>query len=122
MREALFLNAARVELDKPASQLFKQLIIRIEAGILADSPAFQEWLPVYDVVWSILCVKRELLSAEYALKSEIASGNNNGNLTPKLINCYYKLHDHCQLTGTDRLSAEETLMNITLCTPVFYSK
>lgn len=130
MREALFLDASQVNLGQLISPLFRRLIARLEEIHPVDSAAFNEWLPVYGVLWGGLDVKRELSNVEYgklkqmiyALKSEIADGDGSGCLAPKLINCYFRLADHYQLTGADRSLIEETLMEIKLFSPAFYRK
>lgn len=128
MREALFLDAGKVELDEIVSPLFRRLIDRLGKERDSKDPGFSEWLPVYGAVWGVLDVKRELSPVEYgklkqtiyALKSEIADGDEQGSLKPKLINQYFRLIDHYQSTGADRSAIDEVLINIKLLSPAIY--
>ena len=58
----------------------------------------------------------------HAMKSEIADGDEDGTLMPRLINAYLRLIDHYQSTGADRGASEEALMNIKLLNPVIYER
>ena len=128
MREALFINAAAVELDEIQSPLFRRLIERLEQTVDAEDHGFPEWLAVYGTIWGVLDVTRELSPVEYgrlkqkiyALKNEIADGDSHGRLTPKLINHYFRLIDHYQTTGAGRTTIEEILMEIKLLSPAIY--
>jgi tetratricopeptide (TPR) repeat protein len=130
MREALFIDAGKVELDEIVSPLFRRLIDRLCKERDMEDPGFQEWLPVYGAIWGVLDVKRELSPVEYgklkqtiyALKSEIADGDKQGILTPKLINHYFRMIDHYQSTGGDRSAIDEVLINIKLLSPAIYRK
>jgi len=128
MREALFLDAGSVELDEILSPLFRRLIERLEKERDKGDPGFPEWLPVYGSIWGVLDVKRELSPVEYgklkqriyALKNEIADGDKLGKLTPKLINHYFRLIDHYQLSNAGRPAIDEVLMEIKLLSPAIY--
>jgi len=128
MREALFLGASKIDLEEIASPLFRRLIDRLSEIRDVKSADFIEWLPVYGAVWSVFDVKRELTAVEYgklkqtiyALKSEIADGDRNGCLTPRLINLFIRLIDHYQSSGADRSVIEEALINIKLLSPSVY--
>ncbi len=128
MREALFLDAGKVELDEIVSPLFRRLIDRLGKELDCNDTGFPEWLPVYGTIWGVLDVRRELNPVEYgklkqtiyALKSEIADGDEQGSLTPKLINQYFRLIDHYQSTGADRSAIDEVLINIKLLSPAIY--
>ncbi len=130
IREALFLDAPKVDINSLTSPLFRKLIELMETELSADSEVFNYWLPVYGVVWGGLDVKRELSEVEYeklnqmiyALSNEIADGDKSGRLTPQLINAYFRLADHYQLSGADRFLIEETLINIKFFAPEFYRK
>ena len=130
MREAMFLDASAVELDELNAPMFRRLVQRLESDIPAQRPDFAYWLPVYGSLWGVLNVKRELKPVEYgklkqmihAMKSEIADGDEDGTLTPRLINGYLRLIDHYQSAGADRGAIEEVLMNIKLLSPLIYEK
>jgi tetratricopeptide (TPR) repeat protein len=128
MREALFLDAGRIDFGEIISPLFRRLIDRLKEEKETDDPSFPEWLAVYGTIWGVLDVKRELNPVEYgklkqsiySLKSEIADGDKKGSLTPKLVNHYLRLIDHYQDSKSDRSSIEEVLMNIKLLVPSIY--
>ena len=128
MREALFQGAGTIELSEICAPLFRRLIDRLEELMDAGKKNFSEWLPVYGVIWGVLDVKRELNPVEfgklkqsiYALKSEIADGDEGGRLVPRLINRYFWLIDHYQITGSDRATIDEALMNIKLLSSSVY--
>jgi len=129
MREALFLDASVIELNEIISPLFLRLIDRVDRRVESEGLDFSEWLPVYGSIWGILDVKRELNAVEYgrlkqsiyALKSEIAISNEKKtSLEPKLINHLLRLIDHYQISGTNRETIDEVLMNIKLLSPVIY--
>lgn len=128
MREALYIDAGKVDLEEIASPVFRRLINRLGKELDNTKPGFQEWLPVYGAIWGVLDVKRELSPVEYgklkqtiyALKSEIADGDEQGILTPRLINHYFRMIDHYQSTGADRSAIDEVLMNIRLLSPAIY--
>ena len=130
MREAMFLDASAVELDELKAPMFRRLVQRLESDIPAQRPDFAYWLPVYGSLWGVLNVKRELKPVEYgklkqmihAMKSEITDGDEDGTLTPRLINGYLRLIDHYQSAGADRRAIEEVLMNIKLLSPLIYEK
>jgi tetratricopeptide (TPR) repeat protein len=128
MREALFLDPERIELDEIISPLFRRLIQRLESEQDREDPGFSEWLAVYGALWGVLDVKRELSPVEYgrlkqkiyALKSEIADGDRQGRLKPKLINYYLRLMDYYQASGAGRSAVDEVLMEIRLLSPAIY--
>ncbi|MCG8454495.1 MAG: hypothetical protein MI717_15085 [Spirochaetales bacterium] len=130
MREALFLNAPEVECEELASPLFRRLIQRLEQELDENDPGFAEWLPVYGTLWGVFDVKRELSAVEfgklkqriYALKSEIADGDAERRLKPRLINHYFRMIDHYQSASADRSAIEEVLMEIKLLSPGIYRK
>jgi len=128
MREALYLDARRIDLGELIAPLFIRLIDRLEKEWDINDPAFPEWLAVYGTIWGVLDVSRELTPVEYgklkqsiyALKNEISDGDKLGNLTPKLINRYLRLIDHYQSNGLDRSLIDEALINIKLLAPSIY--
>ena len=128
MREALFLDAGSVDIGELAAPLFLRLIERAEKETNAHSPGFPEWLPVYGALWGVFDVKRELSPVEYgklkqkiyALKSEMADGDEQDLLRPKLINHYLRMIDHYQATGADRSVMDEVLIEIKLLSPAVY--
>ncbi|MCK5737500.1 MAG: hypothetical protein KAH21_13530 [Spirochaetaceae bacterium] len=128
MREALFLDAEKIDLDEIVSPLFRRLIGRLEKERDIESSGFSEWLPVFGALWGVLDVKRELSPVEYgklkqtiyALKSEFADGDKQGRLKPRLINHYFRLMDHYQSSGAGRWAIDEVLMEIKLLSPAIY--
>ena len=83
---------------------------------------------MYGAIWGVLDVKRELSPVEYgklkqaiyAMKSEIADGDERGVLTPRLINHYFRLIDHYQSAGADRSAIEEAMISVKLLSPSVY--
>ena len=130
MREALFLDASQVEVNHLIAPVFKALIERLKKELPEDSEVFNYWVPVYGVIWGNLDVKRELSDIEYeGLKKmihshacEIADGDRNGRLTPVLINEYFRLADHYEISGANRSRIEEAFMQIRLFAPDFCQK
>lgn len=128
MREALFLNAGAVDLEEIASPLYRRLIERLSGERDRNDRAFAEWLPVYGAVWGVLDVRREISPVEYgklkqaiyAMKSEIADGDEQGLLTPRLINHYFRLIEHYQSTGADRTAIDEAMISVKLLSPSIY--
>lgn len=101
-REALFLDAQRVDVTRLESELISRLVAAVaEQGY--SGAALKEWLPVYGVLFGVLNVKRELRSIEfgrlrqsiYALEREFREGRSEvGLIKPRLINRYFWLIDH----------------------------
>ncbi len=128
MREALFVEAGALELNEITSPLFRRLIERLATVRNREDVSFVEWLPVYGAIWGVLDVRRELSPVEYgklkqavyALKSEIANGDEQGELTPRLINHYFRLIDHYQSIGADRMAIDEAMISIKLLSPSIY--
>jgi len=128
MREALYLDARRIDLRELIAPMFFRLIERLEKEWDINDPAFPEWLAVYGTIWGVLDASRELTPVEYgklkqsiyALKSDISNGDKLDCLTPKLINRYLRLIDHYQTSGLDRSLIDEALMNIKLLAPSIY--
>ncbi|OQX29541.1 MAG: hypothetical protein B0D92_03150 [Spirochaeta sp. LUC14_002_19_P3] len=129
MREALFLDSAKVELNKLKAPLFTELISRVKKECPITSPVFNEWLLVYGIYWCVLDVRRELSSVEYGnlkqmiytSRSELAEGDSGGWLTPRLVNCYFRLMDHLEITESDRKEIEDIRLNIQLTAPALYN-
>lgn len=128
MREALYIDASRIEIDHLTAPVFIRLIERVEAEISRDKGEFNEWLAIYGNIWAVLNVKRELSTIEfgklkqtiYALRNEIADGDFQGQLRPRLINSYFRLIDHYQSTGVNRKAIQEALINIKQLSPKIY--
>ena len=125
MREAMFLDSGGIDLSEIESPLFRRLIERVGTVEDPESPGFPEWLPVYGTIWGVLDVSRELNPVEYgklkqaiyALKSEMADGDGQGCLAPRLINHYFRLIDHYRSAGMDRTAVDEALIEIKLLSP-----
>ncbi len=130
MREVLFLDAGAVNLDEICSPVYRRLIDRVSDEKNRDDESFVEWLPVYGAIWGVLDVRRELSPVEYgklkqaiyALKSEMADGDEQRRMTPRLINHYFRLIDHYQSTGTGRAVIDEAMISIKMLSPSIYTK
>lgn len=129
-REAFFVDPSKIDLELLESPLIQRLAERLEKEKNYRGSTLNEWLPVYGVLWGVFDVKRELRPVEYgklkqsiyALKSEIADGDEEGRLKPRLINRYFWLIDHYQQIGEDRSTVEEALLSIKLLSPSVYKR
>ena len=127
MREALFIDASRVEVKYLDAPVFKYLIERMKGECPVESPEFNEWLPIYGTIWGVFDVKRELETVEYdrlnqkihELSTEISDGDKTGRMIPKLINSYFWLIDHCEAVG-NQSTIIEALAKIKHFAPKFY--
>lgn len=129
-REAFFLDPQRIDLSSLESEMIRRLIAKVqELGY--ESPALEEWLPVYGVLYGVFTVKREIRSIEYgklkqsiyALEREIQDKKENEVvLMPRLINRYFWLVDHYVSTGEDRAKTDEVLLKLRQLSPSIHQQ
>jgi len=129
-REAFFIDPQKIDVKQLESMMIRRLIDRVrELGYA--SPALEEWIPVYGVVYGIFNVKRELKSLEYGkLRQSILSIENrlneNGSetevLVPRLINRYLWLIDHYINSRDERDKIEEVLGKIKKLNPEIHDQ
>jgi len=100
-------------------------------GLGYESPALEEWIPVYGVLFGVFSVKRELRAIELGkLKQSIFSLENEirikaaeaSVLIPRLINRYFWLIDHYVNVGEDTSKIDETLLKIKILDPQIYER
>lgn len=119
-REAFFIDAQRIDLSSLESEMIGRLIEKVrELGY--ESPALEEWIPVYGILFGVFTVKRELRSIEYgrlkqsiyALEREFSDkGDPESVLEARLINRYFWLIDHYVATREDRSKIDEVLLKV----------
>jgi tetratricopeptide (TPR) repeat protein len=119
-REAFFLDPQKIDVKLLDSLLIRRLVDRLRA-MGYSSPALEEWIPVYGVLFGVLNVKRELKSLEYgklrqsifALENQLdEDAETRGRLAPRLINRYLWLIDHYMHSGEEREKIDEVLHKI----------
>jgi hypothetical protein len=129
-REAFFMDAKGVDLRSMESELIILLCDRVkDLGYV--SPALEEWIPVYGVLFGVFSVKRELKQVElgrlkqsiFSLENEMRSNiDNKSTVIPRLINRYFWLIDYYENTREDPLKIEETMLKIKMVDPVIFEK
>jgi len=129
-REAFFLGPERIDVASLESEMIGRLVAKVrELGY--ESPALEEWLPVYAVLFGVFNVKRELRSIEYGkLKQSIYALERDYNdqqdpdsvTTARLMNRYFWLIDHYVNTGEDRTRIDEVLLKIKSINPRVYQQ
>ncbi|MBN2652796.1 MAG: tetratricopeptide repeat protein, partial [Spirochaetales bacterium] len=98
-REAFFIGAEKIVLERLESELIKRLIKKVEDEV-EDKDIVNEWVPVYGKIWGIFSIKRELKPVELGkLKQAVYSLEHsdfqkNHFLRPRLLNHYFWLVDH----------------------------
>ncbi|MDE5898945.1 MAG: hypothetical protein K2H09_06755 [Treponemataceae bacterium] len=128
-REAFFIDCKQVDLDFLDSELIKSLISRIEEkGISGE--LLNAWIPIYGTLWGVFTIRRPLKSNEVIkLRKEIYALENEMKLpvrgkefqTPRLLNMYFRLIDHCQ-ERNDRELLNETLLKIKILDAAVYNQ
>ncbi len=119
-REAFFLGANAIDLETLESEMINRLVEKVrELGM--ESPALEEWIPVYGVLLGVFTVKRELRSIEYgrlkqsiyALEREYSDARHKDTLLQaRLFNRYFWLIDHYVNTHEDQSKIDEVLLKI----------
>lgn len=119
-REAFFLNPDDVDLEFLDSELIKCLIEKTKQKGY-DGKRLRYWIPVYGVLNGVFNIKRELTSVEvarlkkdiYAMEMENKDPSCNSEiLLPKLLNSYFWLMDHYDLTRENPAKINEVLVKI----------
>ncbi|TVQ39837.1 MAG: hypothetical protein EA384_04505 [Spirochaetaceae bacterium] len=119
-REAFFIGAGAIDLQVLESEMISRLVEKVrELGF--ESPALEEWIPVYGVLYGVFTVKRELRSIEYgklkqsiyALEREYSdTRQSNSAAQARLFNRYFWLIDHYVNTHEDQSKIDEVLLKI----------
>ena len=119
-REAFFIGPENIDLDFLDSELIKCLISKTkEKGFTGK--VLHYWIPVFGVLSGVLNIKRELTSVEVArLKKDIYAMEmeykdpacNSEVIVPKLLNNYFWLMDHYELSRENPAKINEMLIKI----------
>jgi tetratricopeptide (TPR) repeat protein len=124
-REAFFLDPSKIDLRTLESALILKLRDKVsDLGYREDE--LLEWIPVYGYLWGVFSVKRELKQMEagrlkqaiFSLEAEYeANPQRRGLLKPRLLNHYFWLIDHYEVSREDSSQLEETLLKIKVTDP-----
>jgi len=127
-REAFFLDPSKINVRFLESGIIQKLC----DGILAlgyKEEELCEWIPVYGYLWGVFSVKRELKQTEagrlkqsiFSLETECeANPSRRPVLKPRLLNHYFWLIDHYEISREDPSLIEETLLKIKVTDPDIY--
>ncbi|MCL2808728.1 MAG: hypothetical protein FWD24_01540 [Treponema sp.] len=128
-REAFFIDPAKIEIRFLESALILKLRDKVrELGFTNGQIA--DWIPVYGFLWGVFSVKRELKQMEagrlkqsiFSLEAEYESNPAKRDiLKPRLLNHYFWLIDHCEISHEDSSLVEETLLKIKVTDPDIYN-
>jgi len=124
-REAFFLDPSKIDLRTLESALILKLRDDVSALGYKEEDLC-EWIPVYGYLWGVFSVKRELKQMEagrlkqsiFSLEAECAaSPSRREHLKPRLLNRYFWLIDHYEISHEDPSLIEETLLKIKVTDP-----
>jgi len=128
-REAFFLDPSKIDIRSLESALIQKLREKVcELGINEEDVC--EWIPVYGYLWGVFSVKRELKQTEagrlkqsiFSLEAEYeANPSRREKLKPRLLNHYFWLIDHYEISREDSSLIEETLLKIKVTAPDIYN-
>ena len=129
-REAFFLDPSKIDITSMESALIQKLREEVLAlGFKGDE--LNEWIPVYGYLWGVFSVKRELKQMEagrlkqsiFSLETEYdANPARRGIIKPRLLNHYFWLIDHYEISREDSSLIDETLLKIKVTDPDIYKK
>jgi len=124
-REAFFLDPSKINVRFLESGIIQKLCDGIsELGYKEEELC--EWIPVYGYLWGVFSVKRELKQMEagrlkqsiFSLEAEYeANPSRRTLLKPRLLNHYFWLIDHYEISHEDSSLIEETLLKIKVTDP-----
>lgn len=129
-REAFFANPQKVDVRMLESEMIRLLYAKVR-DLGYQSPALEEWIPVYGVLFGVFTVKRELRAIElgklkqsiFSLENEIRERPTEATtLSPRLINRYFWLIDHYVNAGEEKSRIDETLLKIKVQDPAIYER
>lgn len=135
-REAFFIDAEKVDIAFLDSPLVNNLIKKVKEVGKKDKKPFslqelQEWIPVYGTLYGVFNVRRTLKSQEvgrlkqdiYAKENEMKNPANNLEiLQPRLLNMYFWLIDHYDLSNDSGAKIHEVLLKIKILDSNIYSQ
>ena len=129
-REAFFLDPSKIDVRS----LECELIVRLRDMVAAEGYAeeeISEWIPVFGNLERVFSVKRELKQVEVgSLKQSIfsleaerdANPARRGLLKPRLLNRYFWLIDHYEISRADPALLDEVLLKIKVTDPDIYQR
>jgi len=127
-KEAFFLDPSRINI----LYLESALILKLRDDVCAlgfKDDELREWIPVYGYLWGVFSVKRELKQTEvgrlkqsiFSLEAEYnANPSRRAFLKPRLLNHYFWLIDHYEISREDHSLIEEILLKIKVTDPDIY--
>jgi len=127
-REAFFLDPLKIDMRTLESALILKLRDDV-AALGYKEEEICEWIPVYGYLWGVFSVKRELKQMEvgrlkqsiFSLETESAAKpSRREQLKPRLLNRYFWLIDHYEISHEDPSLIEETLLKIKVTDPDIY--
>lgn len=127
-KEAFFLDPSRINILYLESALIHKLRDDVYALGFKDDE-LREWIPVYGYLWGVFSVKRELKQTEvgrlkqsiFSLEAEYdANPSRRALLKPRLLNHYFWLIDHYEISREDHSLIEEILLKIKVTDPDIY--
>ena len=128
-REAFFLDPSKIDVESLESALILKLADKVSAlGFKKEELC--EWIPVYGYLWGVFSVKRELKQMEagklkqsiFSLETEYeANPSKRRTLKPRLLNHYFWLIDHYEISREDSSLIEETLLKIKVTDPDIFT-
>jgi len=127
-REAFFLDPLKIDMRTLESALILKLRDNVSA-LGYKEEEICEWIPVYGYLWGVFSVKRELKQMEvgrlkqsiFSLETECAAkASRREQLKPRLLNKYFWLIDHYEISHEDPSLIEETLLKIKVTDPDIY--
>jgi tetratricopeptide (TPR) repeat protein len=127
-KEAFFLDPSKINISSLESALILKLRDDVSALGYKDDELC-EWIPVYGYLWQVFSVKRELKQMEagrlkqtiFSLEAEYdANPSRRGILKPRLLNHYFWLIDHYEISREDSSFIDEALLKIKVTDPDIY--
>ena len=127
-KEAFFLDPSRINILYLESAFIQKLRDDVCALGFKDDE-LREWIPVYGYLWGVFSVKRELKQTEvgrlkqsiFSLEAEYdANPSRRSLLKPRLLNHYFWLIDHYEISREDHSLIEEILLKIKVTDPDIY--
>ncbi len=128
-REAFFINPQEINILTLESPIIKKIIYQIyDMGYSFEE--IPHWIPIYATMWGVFNIKRELKPLElgklkqsiYTLEQKLNEGGEEPSLVPKLINRYFWLIDHYQISNEEQSKIDEILEKIKSLNPTIFKE
>ncbi|MDR1839886.1 MAG: tetratricopeptide repeat protein [Treponema sp.] len=127
-REAFFLDPSKINIRSLESGLIQKLYDEVSALGYKDEELC-EWIPIYGYLRGVFSVKRELKQMEagrlkqsiFSLEAEYEANSSRRHiLKPRLLNHYFWLIDHYEISHESPSLIEETKLKIKVTDPDIY--